>query len=126
MKNIFLLQNVQMLRIFLIFSILTAILVGCGSYNYLSTQGSSGMVGAYSGYRNLTSEERNIFDKATHGTRYSRYSPVGVSTQVVAGTNYRFHCKKKNGKYHEVTIYQPLPGQGEPRITSAKKTNKRH
>jgi len=45
----------------------------------------------------------------------------------VAGTNYRFLCKareiKADGKrgkkfYAVVVLYRPLPGQGEPRVTS--------
>ena len=63
-----------------------------------------------------TIAEIALFHKAVD-TRMA-LTPKKVSRQVVAGTNYEFICKDANGKKHTIVIFQPLPGQGEPRITS--------
>ena len=53
-----------------------------------------------------------------------------MATQVVAGTNYRFVCKAREkgrrGKRFDavIVIYKPLPGQGEPRITSIERSTR--
>lgn len=57
------------------------------------------------------------------------FTPLSVSTQVVAGTNYRFHCRYEDTSdgiadggdrysYCLITIFKPLPGRGEPTLTS--------
>jgi len=49
-------------------------------------------------------------------------TPVNVSTQVVAGTNYKFVCKDKSGSTYHVIIYQKLPAYGgEAEVTSIEK-----
>ena len=50
----------------------------------------SQLVGAYGEDRPLTPEDRAIFDEAMAGLMGVSYEPLLVSTQVVAGLNYRF------------------------------------
>ena len=79
--------------------------------------------GGYSEPRPLTDEEAVLFKKVTEGLDGVEYTPQSVAKQIVAGTNYRFICKAvpvtRNPRPYEaiVVVYQPLPGQGEPRIT---------
>lgn len=81
------------------------------------------MVGAYTAYSTqISTEEMNVFNQALEGLLGVDYTPLAVSTQVVAGMNYKFFCNAK-GVYPNaidegaiVTIYQPLEGQ--PHITS--------
>lgn len=81
------------------------------------------MVGAYTAYSTqISTEEMNVFNQALEGLLGVNYTPLAVSTQVVAGMNYKFFCNAK-GVYPNaidegaiVTIYQPLEGQ--PHITS--------
>ena len=72
--------------------------------------------GAYDKPTKVTIEEIALFHKAVD-TRMA-LTPKKVSRQLVAGTNYELICKDANGKKHTIVIFQPLPGQGEPRITS--------
>ncbi|WP_418991765.1 hypothetical protein [Alistipes sp.] len=84
------------------------------------------MTGAYAEARTPNGEELTLFEYATEGLTGVRYTPESVSTQVVAGTNYRFVCtaqpaaQNKTAYRVEIVIYRPLPGQGEPRITLLK------
>ncbi|MBJ7555470.1 hypothetical protein [Marinomonas spartinae] len=73
----------------------------------------------------ISKEEREMFDKLTSYNLLLEYIPLLVSTQVVAGMNYRFICNVKyvnvNPEPPECTkmiqIFAPLPGKGEPHIT---------
>lgn len=110
-----------MKRIIAVLSLSFALLAACG-------RGDSRIVGGYTDERRLTDEERQLFDAAVASTGDVEYKPMSVATQVVAGTNYRFICKaretKKRGKRFDavIVIYKPLPGQGEPRITSIERS----
>ena len=90
------------------------------------------LCGGYTQQREPTDEEMEMFKFVT-GTGDIVYTPLSVSTQVVAGTNYRFYCRFEdtgdgiqrkdtddNEKYGYCwfTIFKPLPGQGVPRIVS--------
>lgn len=84
-------------------------------------------VGAYSRQRRLTDDQKALFYEVTASLNdHVEYKPMNVGVQVVAGTNYRYFCKghekMADGKtqkiYAEIIIHKPLPGQGEPRITS--------
>ena len=69
------------------------LLAGCAQQNAnQSTQEAedSQMVGAFGEDRALTAEDRAVFDKAMEGLMGVSYEPLLVSTQVVAGLNYRF------------------------------------
>lgn len=54
-----------------------------------------------------------VFARAASGTEYALRVPVKVSTQVVAGTNYRFAFA--DGKV--LVVFEPLPGRGEPELS---------
>lgn len=80
-------------------------------------------VGGYSDMRRLTDTEKEFFASVAASIADIEYEPINVSTQVVAGTNYRFLCKarqKGNKKkyYAVIEVHKPLPEQGEPRIVS--------
>ncbi|MFQ2018524.1 hypothetical protein ACK34I_15280 [Aeromonas veronii] len=51
------------------------------------------LVGGWTAYHKLTAEDQAVFDQALKGFVGVQYVPFEVSTQVVAGTNYRFKCK---------------------------------
>lgn len=80
--------------------------------------------GGYSDSRLLTAEDSLVFNAAL-GDSAALLSPVIVSTQVVAGLNYCFSCEQMNADSTmssvEVRIYMPLPGEGEPSVTSISK-----
>ena len=79
--------------------------------------------GGWTPVRPLTEEDHQVFRQATQNLVGVRYSPHGVSTQVVAGTNYRFVCLAEPVTAHaeryqaEMVIFKPLPGKGEVYIT---------
>lgn len=81
------------------------------------------LCGGYTAQRSLTDEELLLFKKVTQGLDGVNYTPQSVATQIVAGTNYRFVCKAVTTTPESpnfdaaVVVYQPLPGQGEARIT---------
>ena len=94
------------------------------------------LVGGYSKDRKPTAEEIKLFEKVTGdvsahpGVTYG--SPTAVSTQVVAGTNYRFTAKvtalsssveAEDETYDAyIYIYQPLPHTGdEPELVSVER-----
>lgn len=90
------------------------------------------LCGGYSSMRNPSDEEVAMLKNATDDDGLIFYTPLYVSSQIVAGTNYRFWCiwddlsaelkdfKKptKTYGYCWITIFKPLPGQGEPKVTS--------
>lgn len=90
------------------------------------------LYGGYTSMRQPSDEEVAMLKKATDDDGMIIYTPIYVSTQVVAGTNYKFWCvwddlgahlkdfkePTKTYGYCWVTIFKPLPGQGEPRVTS--------
>ena len=110
-----------MKRIIAVLSLSLALLAACG-------RSDTRIVGGYTHDRRLTDQERQLFDTAVASIDDVKYKPMSVATQVVAGTNYRFICKaretKKRGKHFDavIVIYKPLPGQGEPRITSIERS----
>lgn len=73
------------------------------------------LVGAYGETTKVTAEQVEIFNKAVDASM--KLTPKKVSSQVVAGTNYKFICEDAEGKEHKVIVFQPLPSQGEPRVT---------
>lgn len=76
--------------------------------------------GGWTPFRPVDAESRAVFETAMHGWVGVGYTPREVSTQVVAGMNYRFICDAQvvypgAPKYEAlVTIYQS-PG-GEPHV----------
>ena len=78
------------------------------------------MVGGWTKYHPLTPPDTEIFKIALAGFVGVTYDPNMVSTQVVAGTNYRFNCNATQPPADViwdaiVEIYQPLTGK--PYIT---------
>lgn len=77
------------------------------------------LVGAFTDFRPLTHEDQVLFGNTQLENKSIKgYKVLSVSTQVVAGINYRFLCEDEEGNVHVVIIYKPLPMQGDPRITS--------
>jgi hypothetical protein len=79
------------------------------------------MVGGWTPYGPLTPEDKQIFDEATKGFPRVQFTPHSVSTQLVAGMNYRFKCSAMVPPAEViweviVEIFQPLGG-GQPYIT---------
>ena len=68
------------------------------------------LVGAYTEGRSVSEDEMKLFRDTYKGD--VELTPISVSTQVVAGTNYRFICRDKDGHSYRVTIYQKLPCYG--------------
>jgi len=78
------------------------------------------MVGGWSTYHNLTPQDQQVFNEAMKGFVGVKYTPNTVSTQVVAGMNYRFKCTASMPPSDVVweamvEIFQPL--EGTPYIT---------
>lgn len=48
--------------------------------------------GGWSAYRDLTPEDKVVFNKAMEGLVGVDYEPKKISKQIVNGTNYRFFC----------------------------------
>lgn len=92
------------------------------------------LCGGYTEQREPTEEEMDMFRTVMTSVDVA-YTPLSVSTQVVAGTNYRFYCRYEDSSdgiqrkeadddkygYCWVTIFKPLPGRGEPTLTSIEK-----
>jgi hypothetical protein len=77
--------------------IVSTVAVGLTVYGYKSDKDSvdtgdseNNIVGGYSADRALTKEDLEVFNKAMNGLVGVVYEPTLVSTQVVAGMNYRF------------------------------------
>lgn len=90
-----------------------------------AAQPAQQLVGGFTAQREPTEEEVAMFKTAT-GVGEMTFTPLSVSTQVVAGTNYKFWCRyqdKDDSGHCWVVIFKPLPGQGEPKVSSIKKEN---
>lgn len=68
------------------------------------------LVGGWTAYHKLTAEDQAVFDQALKGFVGVQYVPFEVSTQVVAGTNYRFKCKST------VPLAKPIHGEAVVQI----------
>ena len=85
------------------------------------------LCGGYSETREPDVEEYDLFRELTDKMDGMSFTPLTVQTQVVAGVNYKFYCRFSDGSeeyspgHCYLTIYKPLPGQGEPSITSIEK-----
>lgn len=102
--------------------------VACGSCNNAGngnaeTEEQEQMLcGGFTDQREITAEEMEMFKTVT-GEGDLVLTPLSVSTQVVAGLNYKFWCRYEDpatGSGHcWVKIYRPL--QGDPTLTSITK-----
>lgn len=87
----------------------------------MSTATATQVPGGWTAYHKLTPEDQRVFDEAMKGFVGVKYTPISVSTQVVAGMNYRFKCEASMPPSDViweaiVEIFQPLNG-GTPYIT---------
>lgn len=88
-------------------------------YSMSALQDHAG-VGGWTPYHELTPKDQAVFKEALEGFVGVQYTPETVSTQVVAGTNYRYHSKAQQPGSPAswaaiVEIYAPL--EGKPHIT---------
>lgn len=66
----------------------------------------------------ITAEDTAVWTKATASRPdLKEYVLVSVRRQVVAGMNYDFTCRDKNGETKSVKIYAPLPENGDTVVT---------
>lgn len=73
-------------------------------------------VGGWTDYHELTPKDHAVFKEALEGFVGVQYTPETVATQVVAGTNYRYHAKAQQPGSPAiwaaiVEIYAPLKGK---------------
>lgn len=90
----------------------------------MSTNTAENLVGGWSSYHKLTPEDTAVFDEAIAGLVGVDYKPETVSTQVVAGMNYRFKCQASIPPAEVIweaiiEVYKPL--DGKPHITGITK-----
>lgn len=100
----------------------TAMKLNLENFKELADSSGTGsrLCGGYTGGRAPSDEELDMFRTVAGGDGVV-YTPISVSTQVVAGTNYRFLCNFREGKTEgrcTVTIWKPLHGQGDARVIS--------
>lgn len=88
----------------------------------MSTQNSAEapVVGGWTLYHPLTPSDQKVFTEAMKGFVGVKYTPQSVSTQVVAGKNYRFKCAASmppsNAVWEAIVeIFDPL--NGAPYVT---------
>ena len=83
------------------------------------------IVGGWTAYHPLTKEDQLVFDEALAGFVGVSYTPETVSTQIVAGINYRFKCSATLVGPEPISweaiveVYAPL--EGKPHITGITK-----
>ena len=77
--------------------------------------------GGYGKESAITAEDTAVWTKATASRPdLKEYVLVSVRRQVVAGMNYDFTCRDKNGETKTVKIYAPLPENGDTVVTYPK------
>ncbi|MBS4638008.1 hypothetical protein [Aeromonas caviae] len=68
------------------------------------------LLGGWTAYHKLSAKDQAVFNQALEGFVGVQYQPFEVSTQVVAGTNYRFKCKST------VPLSNPIHGEAVVQI----------
>ena len=113
----------KILKLFL----LACLAISCSSVSRTGEESGVGkndqICGAYTDQREPSEEEIGIFRRVT-GEGDMTFTPLSVSTQVVAGINYKFWCRyedKALGKSGHcwVVIYKDL--QGNTTLSSIQK-----
>lgn len=75
-----------------------------------------GNVGGFTSFREISKEEKELFEKVLNGLVGVSYKPLAVATQVVNGVNYAFLCDSKviapgtESRNDIVTVYKPISG----------------
>lgn len=92
-------------------------LSGCGE----KEQDPAQLVGGFTENRDVTDDDMAIFKEALSADEVAKYVPKAVATQVVSGTNYRFHCaviedNDETGNFVDITIYDSLNADEAPEI----------
>ncbi|MEG1590332.1 hypothetical protein [Chryseobacterium sp.] len=85
------------------------------------TTAQKSLVGGWTAYHALTSEDQKVFDEAMRGFVGVKYSPKLVSTQLVNGTNYRFKCDASmppSDVIWEAIVEVYCPIEGVPHVVS--------
>ena len=78
--------------------------------------------GGWTKFSILTDEAKKVFHDVKKPLGVI-YTPFAFATQVVAGINYCFLCTgevagpKEIEKFYKMIVFEPLPGQGELKIT---------
>mmetsp|Transcript_84705 Transcript_84705/g.116992 ORF Transcript_84705/g.116992 Transcript_84705/m.116992 type:complete len:94 (+) Transcript_84705:38-319(+) len=67
---------------------------------------------------NMRGEMENL-----HGSAFATFEVVGMTSQVVAGTNYQVKIKVGDSAWFHVKIFVPLPHTQQPPQISAHKSN---
>jgi hypothetical protein len=101
---------------------ITIMLAGCAKDSPKEPETSNlPAAGGYTGDRQLTDEDIEIFTKAMEANVGVGYEPTLVATQVVAGTNYRFTATATpvvpDAVPYTVNIYIYQPLDGAPELT---------
>ena len=76
--------------------------------------GKSGNFGKFSA---IDDDAEEVLKAAVKGSDYESVTCDSVSTQIVAGTNYKFQCSIKDGKETKdvvLTVFEPLPYTKKP------------
>ncbi|MCQ2095553.1 MAG: carboxylesterase family protein [Bacteroidaceae bacterium] len=94
---------------------MSVLMSACHSSGSVHDNANRLLAGGYTDFRKPTDAERALFVDSWQDQRV--LTPRKVSTQVVAGTNYKYLCEDVTGKDIEVVIYKPLPGNGEAVVT---------
>lgn len=78
--------------------------------------------GGYGNETKVRSEDMAVWNEAIESRPDLKdYKPVTARRQVVAGMNYDFTCRDKQGNTTTVKIFKPLPGEGSAEVTYPRK-----
>ena len=81
------------------------------------SENKSGETGDFGDFSTIDKDAEKILEDAVKGTDYESVTCDSVSTQIVAGTNYKFQCSIKDGKKTKdvvLTVFEPLPSSDKP------------
>lgn len=109
--------------ILICFLVLFFVFAGCSSNQSNSAiPQSQGLVGAFSKDRDVTEQDKQLFNQAIPTEGGKTYTLLKVSTQVVAGTNYRFTVTVDAvGSNYDAHIFIFKPLNGAPEFVSEEK-----
>lgn len=98
-----------------LYGMVFGLMCSCHSAGSVGENNKQSVVGGYTEFRKLADGDKALFYDTWQADDV--LTPKKVATQVVAGTNYKYLCEGRDGTETEVVIYQPLPGNGEARVT---------
>lgn len=104
-----------------VFSFLLLIASACGC-NSTKPADEQAVCGGYGNETAITSEDLAVWNEAIESRPDLKdYKPMTARRQVVAGMNYDFTCRDKQGNTATVKIFKPLPGEGSAEVTYPRK-----